>query len=164
MKLLFVCISLLASVAARAQTPQAEINKQVWLPFVAAFNNNQTDAFMALHTKDAIRAPRDGKVVWNWDEYYKAQSEGDQQDKKENRKRTLALRFSERISNHNLAVEVGIYKTSYVLADGNTQDFYGRFHVVLRKEKGTWKILVDTDSSEGGHISEKDFLAAQPWE
>ncbi len=48
------------------------------------------------------------------------------------------------------------------MADGKTMDYFGRFHVVLRKENSIWKILVDTDSSENGTISEKDFLAAKP--
>jgi ketosteroid isomerase-like protein len=61
-------------------------------------------------------------------------------------------------------VEVGIYKTSYLLPNGQTQSFFGRFHVVLRKETGIWKILVDMDSTEGGTVGEKDFLAANPME
>jgi hypothetical protein len=36
--------------------------------------------------------------------------------------------------------------------------------VALRKEKGVWKILVDTDSSENNTVGEKDFLAAKPME
>jgi hypothetical protein len=36
--------------------------------------------------------------------------------------------------------------------------------VVLRKEENTWKILVDTDSNEGGTIGEAQFLAAAPME
>jgi ketosteroid isomerase-like protein len=108
-----------------------------------------------------VRSPRDGKIIWNWDEYKNSQSKGDQEDLKAKRKRTLTLRFTERIAGNDLAVEVGIYKTSYLLPDGKTMDYYGRFHVVLRKENGTWKILVDTDSTENGTIAEKDFLAAK---
>jgi ketosteroid isomerase-like protein len=164
MKTLIVCLYFTFALTAQvqAQTPQAEINKHVWEPFVASFNNHQADAFMAVHSKDVVRSARDGKTVWNWDEYKKSQTEGDQEDIKAKRKRTLTLRFTERIASNDLAVEVGVYKTSYLLADGKTMDYYGRFHVVLRKENGTWKILVDTDSSENGTISEKDFLAAKP--
>lgn len=145
-----------------AQSPQIEINQQVWKPFIQSFNENDTEGFMAVHSKDAVRSPRDGKVVWNWEEYKKQHATGDQQDKLANQKRTLELRFSERIASQDLAVEVGVYKTTYQVADGKTQSFFGRFHVVLRKESGVWKILVDTDSTEGGTIGEKEFLAAQP--
>lgn len=147
-----------------AQSPQAEINQQVWKPFILSFDNHDTNGFMAVHSTDAVRSPRDGKVVWNWEEYKNQQARGDQQDQLANRKRTLELRFSERIASQDLAVEVGVYKTTYYPANGKTQSFFGRFHVVLRKESGIWKILVDTDSSEGGTIGEKEFLAAQPLE
>lgn len=162
MKTWIVCFCLFFSSLAQAQTPQAEINKQVWEPFISAFNNHQAEDFMAVHSKDVVRSARDGKTVWNWEEYKKSQTEGDQEDIKAKRKRTLTLRFTERIVSNDLAVEVGVYKTSYLLADGKTMDYYGRFHVVLRKENGMWKILVDTDSSENGTIGEKDFLAAKP--
>jgi ketosteroid isomerase-like protein len=45
-----------------------------------------------------------------------------------------------------------------------TQSLYGRFHVVLRKENGVWKILVDKDSSEGRSIDETDYVAAKAME
>lgn len=145
-----------------SQTQQAEINAQVWEPFIQHFNNNNTEGFMAVHSRDVVRSPRDGKAVWNWDEYAKEQQAGDKQDRDAKRKRTLELRFTERIYGNNQAVEVGIYKTSYLIPDGTSQSFYGRFHVVLRKESGVWKILVDTDSSENNSITETDFLKAAP--
>jgi ketosteroid isomerase-like protein len=66
----------------------------------------------------------------------------------------------ERVSSDEQAIDVGIYKTSYILSDGSTQSYYGKFLAVLRKENDIWKILVDTDSSEGGTIDEKSFLSA----
>ena len=39
---------------------------------------------------------------------------------------------------------------------------YNTFQVLLNKESGTWKIVFDSDSSEGSTLSEKDFQAAQP--
>lgn len=149
---------------AHTQNLQKEINEQVWKPFIANFNEHKTDGFMAVHSKDAVRSPRDAKVVWNWEEYKQQQSKGDQRDIVEKRKRSLDLRFTERIANKDLAIEVGVYKTTYFLPNGETQSYYGRFHVVLRKESDIWKILVDTDYSEGNTIGEKDFLAAQPLE
>lgn len=147
-----------------SQNSQQEINEQVWKPFIKAFNENDTKAFMAVHSKDVVRSPRDAKAVWNWDQYFEQQERGDKADKASNRKRSLELRFTERISSQDQAVQVGIYKTTYINPDGITRSFYGRFHVVLRKEDGTWKILVDTDSSENNSISEKDYLAAAAME
>ena len=147
-----------------AQSIQQEINDQVWKPFISSFNERNTEAFMSIHSKDVVRSPRDSKIVWNWDEYYKNQKIGDDRGKSSGSKRELELRFTERIANADQAVEVGIYKTTSIGTDGTSKSFYGRFHVVLTKENGTWKILVDTDSSEHKTISEKDFLAASPME
>jgi ketosteroid isomerase-like protein len=144
-----------------AQNAQQEINDQVWTPFIQTFNNYDTDGFMALHSKDVVRSPRDSKAVWNWNEYYQREKKGDAEEKTSGVKRDLTLRFTERIAGDDLAVDVGIYKTTITRSDGKIQSFYGRFHVVLRKENNTWKILVDTDSSEGQTINEQHFLKAQ---
>jgi ketosteroid isomerase-like protein len=162
MRILLLITLALICFEAHTQNLQKEINEQVWKPFITNFNEHNTDGFMAVHSKDAVRSPRDAKVVWNWGDYKQQQAKGDQRDVVEKRKRSLELRFTERISNKDLAIEVGVYKTTYFLPNGETQNYYGRFHVVLRKESDTWKILVDTDYSEGGTIGEKDFLASQP--
>jgi ketosteroid isomerase-like protein len=158
--LLFPFVVLIMS--ASGQTVQQEINDQVWKPFLKGFNQRDTKSFLAVHSKDVVRSPRDSKVVWNWDQYYTQQEKGDKRERASNSNRTLELRFTERIANLSQAIEVGVYKTSYTGADGVSKSFYGRFHVVLRKEQGVWKILVDTDSSENNSISEKDYLAAAP--
>jgi ketosteroid isomerase-like protein len=163
MKLSFTFF-LFATQIAFGQEAQREINEQVWRPFIKNFNDRSTDGFMAVHSKDVVRSPRDAKLVWNWDEYYKNQKEGDERGKTSSSKRQLELRFTERINNSSSAVDVGVYKTSVTRPDGTLRSSYGRFHVVLRKENGIWKILVDTDSSEGGTITEKEFLAASPME
>ncbi|MFM9836855.1 MAG: hypothetical protein ACKVOQ_01250 [Cyclobacteriaceae bacterium] len=156
----FLILFLMMSASLNAQDVQKEINEQVWKPFIKNFNEHNTIGFMTVHSKDVTRSPRDSKSVWNWEEYNKEQATGDQQDIKEKRKRTLELRFTERINSKDRAIDVGVYRTSYLLQDGSKQDYFGRFHVVLRREKGVWKILVDMDSSEGDTIGEKEFLSA----
>ena len=158
MKYVILIFLMSLAISGNAQSEQSEINEQVWKPFIKFFNENNTAGFMSVHSKDVVRSPRDAKTVWNWEEYNAQQALGDKEDIKSKRKRTLELRFTERIVNKDIAVEVGVYKTSY----GENQNYYGRFHVVLKKENGIWKILVDTDSTEGGTIGEKEFLAAQP--
>ncbi|MFM7854367.1 MAG: hypothetical protein ACKO96_21210 [Flammeovirgaceae bacterium] len=161
MKKISILIFVLASYCTFAQV-QKEIDQQVWKPFIETFNNYRSKQFLSLHSKDVVRSPRSAKQVWNWEAYLQQTIEGDEQDVREKRKRYLELRFTERINNATHAIEVGVYKTTYQFANGETQMVYGRFHVVLRKEKGNWKILVDTDSSEGGTIGEKEFLEAVP--
>lgn len=129
-----------------------------------SFNNRDADAFLAVHSKDVVRSPRDSKAVFGWNEYLKMQTEGDKNGMAQGREHKLELRFTERIASGNLAIDVGVYKTTSINKSGKSNSYYGRFHVVLRKESGIWKILVDTDSSEGGTIGEKDFLAAKAME
>ena len=146
------------------QSIQQAINDQVWKPFISTYNNRDTHGFMAIHSKDVVRSPRDAKMVLNWNEYYEQQKRGDDQGKTSGNKRELGLRFTERIANENQAMEVGIYKVIITEKARNIRTFYGRFHVALRKENGIWKILVDTDTSEGNTIDEQDYLQAHPME
>lgn len=154
---------ILTSFAVSAQI-EKEINDQVWKPFIASFNEFDTDKFMSIHSKDLVRSSRDSKTVLNWNQYYYEQQQGDVRSKTEQRKRQLELRFTERISNTSQAIDVGIYKTTSINSKGERRSFYGRFHVVLRKENGLWRILVDTDSSESNTIDESDFTNALPLE
>jgi ketosteroid isomerase-like protein len=164
MKKLLLFFLTVSVIQAFAQDEKQAVNDQVWKPFIQAFNDRDTKKFMELHSKDVVRSSRDSKNVLGWDEYYQQMERGNKSENASKSKRTLELRFTERIYGKDKAIEVGIYKTSYVGGDGIAKGFYGRFHVVLRKESGAWKILVDTDSSENGTISEKDFLEASPME
>jgi ketosteroid isomerase-like protein len=160
-KVLLLLLSVLF-IEAHAQDYRQEINEQVWLPFIKTFNNYDAAGFLAVHSKEVVRSSRDSKTILTWEEYLQQQRRGDDRDKANHYKRTLELRFTERIASATQAIEVGIYKTTSTNSKGENRSFYGRFHVVLRKENGTWKILVDTDSSEGDTIGEKDFLKAEP--
>jgi len=153
-----------AVVQVTGQSIEQAINDQVWKPFISAYNNRDTDGFMAIHSKDVVRSPRDAKMVLNWNEYFEQQKRGDDQGKTSGTKRQLGLRFTERIANDNQAMEVGIYKVIISDKTGNIRTFYGRFHVALRKENGIWKILVDTDSSAGNSTDEQDYMQASPME
>lgn len=164
MKKLTTLLLIGCSIISFGQNAQQEINDQVWKPFIKTFSDRDTKGFMAVHSKDLVRSSRDSKAVLNWNEYNQQSEKWDQQEKKSGPQRQVELRFTERIAGKDQAIDVGIYKTSYIQSDGNTRSFFGRFHAVLRKENNVWKILVDTDSSEKNTISEKDFLAAAPME
>jgi len=155
---------LFASTAVFAQNVQKEIDEQVWKPFIKGFSEGNTELFMSVHSKDLVRSGRESKQVLNWDQYNKQTEKGNERSKASNRKSWIELRFTERINNGDQAIDVGVYATSWSSPDSRTGVGYGRFHVVHRKENGTWKILVDTDSSEGGTIGEAQFLAAKPME
>ena len=164
MKSFVVGVFTLLGVTAQAQDLQKEINDRVWKPFISSFNSFNTEGFMAVHSRDVVRSPRDAKILQTWDEYFKQQQAGDKRQKESGGSRSIELRFTERIANAKQAIDVGIYKTTSTNKDGKSASFYGRFHVVMRKEGSVWKILVDTDSSEGKTIGEKEYMAAQPME
>lgn len=159
-----LALLLLASTSLFAQNAQKEINDQVWKPFIKSFSDGNTDVFLGVHSKDLVRSGRESKRVLNWDEYYNETKAGNDQRSKDKTRMEIELRFTERINSATQAIDVGVYKTSWFTADGKSGAGYGRFHVVMRKENGIWKILVDTDSNEGRTIGETQFLAAKPIE
>jgi len=158
----FSIFLLVTSLCCVAQDFQKEINEQVWKPFISAFNNQDARGFLSVHSKDVVRAVRDSKEILSWSEYLTQQEESNKRTLEDGMSVTLDLHFSERIANANTAIEVGIYRTTLTNKTGKSKSFYGRFHVVLRKENGIWKILVDTDSSEGNTIDAEEFDAAKP--
>lgn len=152
------------SISGRSQNFQEEINQQVWKPFISSFNKYDATGFLAVHSKDVVRSPLDAKMILTYDEYLNNQQEGNKLGQESGNTRALGLRFTERIANATTAIDIGIFKVTVNRKDGSSQSFYGRFHVVLRKENGTWKILVDMDSSEGRSIDETDYAAARAME
>jgi ketosteroid isomerase-like protein len=150
------------SIHSFAQTEQKEIVEQVWKPYIAASNGLDGFAFMALHSKDVVRASSDNGSVMGYEEYSSIHNSSDHNFKVNKFKRKTELRFTEHWVNQNLAYEVGVIKITTIRPSGNTTATYGKFHVILRKENGVWKILTDTDSSDAGAVSEKEFLSAVP--
>jgi hypothetical protein len=167
MKKLALALLLLTSLVASAQQSTKEINEQVWKPFTQAIMTQDADKFIAVHSKDLVRAERDGKRVLNYEQYKTRMDQSwpkwKEANKKDNVQYTFELRFLERISNESQAFEVGYFKNHTVTAE-ETRASYGQFHVALRKENGVWKILVDSDSNNGKTITEEMFLAAKPLE
>ncbi len=166
MKKLLLPLFLLTLINVYAQNDQKDINEHVWIPFTKAIMSQDVEGFVKVHSKDLVRAERDSKRVLTLTDYQKAMTASwprwKEQNVKENLKYTFELRFTERISNGTQAFEVGYFQNEVTKPNGETQKQYGRFQVALRKENGVWKILVDSDSSEGRSITEKDFLEAKP--
>jgi ketosteroid isomerase-like protein len=158
-------VFLLFSISAIAQNDQADINIQVWKPFTKAIITQDVAGFIALHSKDVVRAELNGNRVLGYAEYLAGMEKSwpgwKESIQKNNTQYTFELRFLQRISNGVQAYEVGYFKNESVTA-GQKRVSYGKFQVALRKENGIWKILVDSDSNEGGTITEEMFLEAKP--
>lgn len=166
MNRIFILFMLIPILSARgySQTDslQQQINQQVWKPFIQAFNDLDTKGFMSVHSKEMTRVIQDGNLIYGYDRYSREMEQGNQNTKKTNQKRTLELRYVQRIAANDKAFEVGYYKFTSIQPDGTTRNGYGKFHVLLRKENGTWKILMDADASE--KTDETIFLSAKPME
>jgi ketosteroid isomerase-like protein len=162
-KLFFItCMLFMHYAFSQADSLQKQINEEVWKPFINAFETYDTDAFMSVHSRDVTRVIQDAKKVQNYDQYQSDNRRSDTRGKESNRKRTIELRFIQRIAADGRAFEVGYFKGSSINPDGAIRSYYGKFHVLLRKESGKWKILMDADAAS--KTDEAGFNAASPLE
>ena len=162
MKTVLPILALLLTNSAFGQGEESAVNNQVWKVFIEAYNTFDVERFMGVHSKEVVRSPRDGNEIFGYDEYYTRTEKSATRNRIHKGTRKIELRFLERITKNNLAYEVGVFKVELIDANGHSKFSYGKFYVVLRKEEGQWKILVDSDSSENNTIGEDDFQAAQP--
>ena len=148
-----------ASSFGQAGVAQKEINEQVWKPFIKSFSSGDDEGFKVLHSKDVIRVIRDSKQIMGYEQYFKKVPDSIK-TKWGNWKKHIELRFIQRIASNDKAFEVGYYKTTStnVLTHENRTG-YGKFHVLLRKENGVWKILMDADANE--KTDENIFLTGE---
>jgi ketosteroid isomerase-like protein len=145
---------------AQTDSLQQQINDQVWKPFIQTYNNMDTESFMALHSKEMTRVVQDSKRIHGYAQYYDNNKRSNEFSKKNNQKRSIELRFIQRIADNDRAFEIGYYKLAVASPDGKIQSFYGKFHVLMHKENGTWKILMDADANE--KTDETVFQSAKP--
>ena len=129
----------------KAQSIQEEINEQVWKPFIEAYRTNDADMFNALHSEDLLRVSGHGI---QGGESYRNQNErifASMQAK--NKSMQIDFTFDQRMCIDDVAYEVGVFKITMEGPNG-PREFYGQFHVVLRKIDGKWKIIQDWDGSQ----------------
>ena len=138
-----------------------EINEQVWMTFIRSFGSGE-EQFKSVHSKDVVRVIRNDREIFGYDHYFKKIPDS-LKTKWALWKKNIELRFTQRISSEDKAFEVGFYKTTSTnIQTGEQRISFGRFHVLLRKENGTWKILMDADTREGA--SEEIFNKASPFQ
>ena len=133
----------------------AEIDEQVWKPFRTAYNSYDAEVYNNLHTNDVLRVTSWGIKLG---EVYK-KSIIERYGRPDNPKREIDFRFQHRIHEGDVGYEVGLYKVVTQKSDGTERVSVGRFHVVLKKINGTWKIAQDWDEStiNGVAITVTDF-------
>ena len=152
--ILLFFISFSISAQQRKNDFSKEINEQLWEKFVLSYNTRDTEKYLSVHSKDIVRITqigiRQGDVFR--DGIRKAFA------RKNQPQRRIEFKHEHRIHEEDIAYEVGYFKVTYT-RDGEEEDFYGRFSVLLKKEDGQWKIAQDwdVDKINGEPISERDY-------
>ncbi len=162
--LLALALFFAPGLGARAQPSQAdllrEINRDIWIPFAAAYEAHDVEAYIALHRADFIRGEGNRKRVSNLAEYASDMRGFFAREHERGSRFTVGFRFTERLARADLASERGIFEFTMTPKEGARRAFYGKFHTVARKESGAWRLLFDYDSNEGETITVKDYEAA----
>lgn len=115
---------------------------------------------MKTHSKEMTRVIQDSKVIYGYERYFEENQRGNERTKSSGSKRTLELRFVQRIAGNDRAFEVGYFKLTVSQPGTELRSFYGKFHILLHKESGIWKITMDADARE--EVNETIFQSGQP--
>jgi ketosteroid isomerase-like protein len=140
------------------------INRDVWKPFSEAYAANDVEKYLALHTADFLRVS-DRRILTK-PQYTDEQRGHFQRRKEKNISIMIEFRLTERAVTAAFASERGIYHTVSGKGTPNERSHYGKFHVLFRKDNGTWKITMDYDSDEQRTINAKSFeeaFALEDW-
>lgn len=158
--LLTICFLLLIGNGLLSQDLQAiqdEIDAQIWEPFKEAYEARDAEAFFSIHAPEIMRITMSGIRVG--EEYRETITQSFARP--DQAPRTIEFRFEQRLVKDSVAYEVGMYQL--VVQDDSHAVYFGRFHVVLKKENGQWLIHQDYDTSiiSGEPVDEEDWMALE---
>lgn len=157
----FITILSINGFAQKADSLQLEINKQVWEPLIQATREGNGGMMKALHSKDLLRVMKDNYRIMSYEEYFAPLPDSIKVSWSA-WKRQIEIRFLQRIATNGMAYETGYYKTTSVNKNSTEKKiFYGKFEALLRKENGTWKILMIADANASAELNEELFQQAQ---
>lgn len=165
-KILISLIAILMTTSAFAQDKkqqqkiEKEVNEQVWKPFKKSLEQRDAKTYNDLHTDDILRVNKWG-IRMGKD--FKDRNTANYA-KKDDRKVTIDFWLEHRIYSGDTGYEVGYYRVKTTYPDGNVRKSYARFHIVLKKVNGSWKIAQDWDtgSINGVIVTAKDFAKGTP--
>jgi len=132
-----------------------EVNEQLWKHFKKAWEQRNAEAFTRLHTDDVLRVNKWGIQIGS--EYTNRITES--YKKPDTRKKTIDFWFEHRYYSGNTGYEVGYLKIVVEEEGKEPRESFSRFHVVLKKIDGQWKIAQDWDTNNinGLEVTEADF-------
>lgn len=147
-----ICVGLSSANVSFSQNLRQEINEQVWNVQLEAMRTNQPDLFMSVMSKDVIQISYDRNVIRDYASFREQALKTYARLSERKMKRQMEFRFVKRTAMANQAYEHGFFQYELTNDKNETSTFYGAFQVVLRKESGTWKVLVDYDSETYGGL------------
>ncbi|MGI9546997.1 MAG: YybH family protein [Flavobacteriaceae bacterium] len=152
---LFVLHSNHAQVSIAKKSTETIINATIWKPFKQSYEARDWEAFNALHSDHILRI-HDGGIQQGME--YKNSIKKSYQ-KKDKRTITIDFAMERRMYTDNVGYEVGFYRVVYKQSDKKSRTSFGRFHVMLKKINGKWKIAQDWDTNSvgGKPVEEYDF-------
>jgi len=165
MKTILVLLLCIASGCVWAQQEKTleQIDQQLWIPYIQAYNNFNTRAFMALHTPDVIRVKRESSQIMVGTAYRKNEYRRNSISQSKDWERSLEIRFVDRLVEGAIAYEVGYYRVSLTRPGHEPQVLFGLFHTTLKRVDGEWKIFIDEDEVLYD-FSDCQFYKCQPLE
>ncbi|MER3317083.1 MAG: hypothetical protein RIB79_02205 [Allomuricauda sp.] len=139
------------------------IKNDVWIPFMKAYDQLDSQKIKSIHTQDIVRVTISQNNIESGSNYLEGfggfldsvKNTGDHLDI------AFAILTSAINSTEDVAYQTGYYRLSrYDTTDAEPQYVgYGFFNVGLRKENGTWKIWLDSDSRTD--ISKDEFESSK---
>ncbi|WP_422104198.1 YybH family protein [Winogradskyella sp.] len=159
-QLSFICLLNSSMAISQKSSESALIDQQVWKPFIESYSTFDHEAFNDIHSDQLIRI--NSKELRDAEAYKAQNTNWFKRAKKEGYKQSIRFNFEKRIVTADMAFETGYYKIVITKPDGKVSDYFARFHVMLKKENGRWKIVQDWDSStiNGEKVTQEDFLKA----
>jgi len=147
---LFILIHVCLTAYSQTNDINREIDEQVWKPFKTTYAAYDMESYNELHTDDVLRITSSG--IRRCESWKKGNIEWKNQRDRSNEPRTIEFSFEHRLNLDDIAYHVGFYKVMAKNQKGVWNTSYGRFHVMLKKIDGAWKIAKDWDTGTIGGI------------
>lgn len=138
------------------------IDQTVWKPFKAAFENLDGEALNTIYAQEVLRATTAGLDTDN--AFKLTNLTRFDANKARNDLIALDFWFDSRRTSKNTSYDVGFYRIAITGQAGETDTFYGQFHIVLKNIDGQWLIVQDWDTDEigGRKLTAADFARQPP--
>ena len=109
--LFFLFLGIVCFAKAQSNTDYLkEINRDIWQPFIEAYNTLNVEKYKNLQTEDFLRVEGTEKRLRSPKDYFDGVGSWFDEIKKDNRKMSISFRFTERFANEKKASERGIYE------------------------------------------------------